>query len=166
MKKPKKRQIRVVRAPGSDRTRLFLYLFLNYLQRIELLRNEMYGSDLELAIISDSIAMAAIEPFMRNPDLDERFLSLKTVVGVEGQRGVNALSISEAAGLPRETTRRKIKKLIEMGMITETSEGEYIFTPGFAQQPQIYALIEQALTDTVQFFNASLEKSFVVVEGE
>jgi predicted transcriptional regulator len=164
MKNRKNPRIRVVRAPGSDRTRLFLYLFLNYLQRIELLRNKIYGSDLELAIISDSIAMAAIEPFMRNPDLDERFLTLKTVVGAEGQRGVNALSIAEATGLPRETTRRKIKKLVEMGIISETSEGEYIFTPGFAQQSEIYALIEQALTDTVQFFNASLEKSFVVAE--
>jgi predicted transcriptional regulator len=86
------------------------------------------------------------------------------VVGAAGQQGVNALSIAESTGLPRETTRRKIKKLIAMGMITETSKGEYIFTPGFAQQLKIYALIEKGLTDTVQFFNASLEKSFVIPE--
>lgn len=40
----------------------------------------------------------------------------------------NAFSISESTGIPRETVRRKISKLLERGWITKGSRGEVALT--------------------------------------
>lgn len=51
--------------------------------------------------------------------------------GVERRRYLeptNAFSISEATGIPRETVRRKIFKLVEKGWVVKGSRGELLIT--------------------------------------
>ena len=40
----------------------------------------------------------------------------------------NALSISEVTGIPRETVRRKLAKLVDLGWIQKTPEDMYVIT--------------------------------------
>lgn len=161
-----KRSAGSLRLASGDKTRLFVYHFYTYLLRIERLRRQLHGNDLDMAVVSDAIAVATIEPLMRGTDLPDDLLSLRTTIGMEKQRGVNALSIAQATGVARETTRRKIKELVERGVVAETSEGEYVIKPGFAQQEHVLELLDQAMTETVHFLNACLDKSVMVLQRD
>jgi hypothetical protein len=153
----RKRRGRIVLPEGPDQLRLFFYLFFNFIQRLDKARREAYAGDIELATISEAIALAAIEPLMRDPGFREQFRSIEKVVGVAPQRGVNALSVAFATGIPRETTRRKVKKLIALGAISQVGPGEYIMRPGFLQQPSLQEPFAQLMADTVRFINDSLD---------
>lgn len=48
-------------------------------------------------------------------------------------RPCNALSISEATGIPRETVRRKIDMLIKKGWVYKNEKGHIYLTPEVAQ---------------------------------
>ena len=111
-----------------------------------------------MACIAEAIALSAIEARMRDPEFRDQYRAVTKVAGVEAQRGVNALSVSQATGIPRETTRRKIKKLIELGAILEVRRGEYVMKPGFLQQDLVMARLMQALVDTTRFINDSLDQ--------
>jgi hypothetical protein len=150
---------RVRRATGTaDRSRVFVYLLSTYLQRIDRERRSIYGGDLELASICEAIALAAVEPLMRDPAWRERYAGLDKVVGAQGQRAINALSVAETTGIPRETARRKIKKLVALGVITQVRRGEYIMTPGFLQQAAHPQRLDQVLADTIQLINDGLDQ--------
>ena len=78
----------------------------------------IYGNeDLDLVSISllTEIAQHNLEPFARvghvafPRDADEMKL----------MQGCNAFSLSQATGLPRETARRKIKQLVELGWVEQ-----------------------------------------------
>ena len=151
--------MRVVRSPeGPDQFRLYSYLMFTLIQRIDRLRREVYAGDLDLASISEAIALSAIEARMRDPQFRDAYRSVAKQAGVAAQRGVNALSVAAATGIPRETVRRKIKKLIELGAIVEVKRGEYVMKPGFLQQDSVQERLGQALVDTTRFINDSLDQ--------
>jgi hypothetical protein len=91
---------------------LCLSLFFHRYLRI------IYGNeDLDLVSITllNEIAQHNLEPFVRGGrvafpgDADEMRL----------MQGCNAFSLSQATGVPRETTRRKIKQLVELGWVEQ-----------------------------------------------
>jgi hypothetical protein len=91
---------------------LCLSLFFHRYLRI------VYGNeDLDLVSISllTEIAQHNLEPFARGGhlafprDADEMKL----------MQGCNAFSLSQATGVPRETARRKIKQLVELGWVEQ-----------------------------------------------
>jgi hypothetical protein len=51
--------------------------------------------------------------------------------GTQQTGGINALSISEITGIPRETARRKLQALITMGCVVRDANGLYQVDPGF-----------------------------------
>jgi hypothetical protein len=162
-----KRKRRVVRSPeGPEQFRLFCYLMFTLVQRIDRLRREVYAGDLDLASISEAIALQAVEARMRDPEFRDAYRSVSKMVGIEGQRAANALSISQATGIPRETTRRKIKKLIELGALVEVRRGEYVMKPGFLQQDLVVSRLTQALVDTTSFINQSLDQGLFLLDEE
>ncbi|MFM8657593.1 MAG: hypothetical protein ACKOD5_10755 [Chthoniobacterales bacterium] len=88
----------------------------------------IYGTkDLDLISISllNEIAAHNLEPFVRGNEL--RFP--KNEEEMKLMRGCNAFSLSEATGVPRETARRKIKQLLELGWIEKHNrKGLFITT--------------------------------------
>ena len=98
---------------------------------------------------------------MRDAAFRDKFSDLRSVIGIQGQHPVNALSIAEATGIPRETVRRKLKVLLEKGAIVEQSRGLYVIKPGFAQRPEHIAVIEEGMRDAIQFLNDCLRFGLV-----
>ena len=138
-------------------SRVFAYLLVTFLARADQLRRKHFEDDIDLAVIAEAVSMAAIDPQMRDPAFVREFRSIESVVGVERQRGVNALSIAAATGIPRETTRRKIKRLLAMGVLAETGRGKYVLKPGYIQSPAMRAMFEELSRATVRFVNDSLD---------
>ncbi|MBP9714485.1 MAG: hypothetical protein KBD60_12485 [Sterolibacterium sp.] len=62
-------------------------------------------------------------------------------------RPCNALSISDATGIPRETVRRKVNALIQRGWVSQNERGHLYLTPEAAQHFQrfLFPLIEELL---------------------
>ncbi len=146
---------------GFENSRLMAYVVGHYLHRVERIRRDVYLGDLDLARVSEVIGMAGVEPGMRDAVFRAKYASFDSVVGVEGQRAVNATSIASALGMSRETVRRKLKQLLKLGFIVEKGRARYVLTPGVLQAPDRQAAFAHGIQQTVQLMNDCLEHGVV-----
>lgn len=96
---------------------------------------EEFERDILLPILLGEIALHNIGAFEhRNPGLPNHDPAAAGTEPFEGQghvppmRPCNAYSISAATGLPRETVRRKIGRLVELGWIHKQRNGHLYLT--------------------------------------
>jgi hypothetical protein len=73
----------------------------------------------------------------------------------------NALSISQSTGIPRETVRRKIAKLVEMGWMEQNTKGEITITRAVCLKfaPEFNAEMTEALLHASDGIREFLEKT-------
>ena len=152
---------RLVLAESAANSRLFIFMIGNFLHRIERERRGLYGGDLDLALVAEMIGTAAIEPGMRDAAFREQHGTFESIIGVEGQRAVNATSIASASGIPRDTVRRKLKRLLELGIIVEKGRARYVIKPGVVQRPEQQAAFTRGIQQTVLFMNECLEHGVI-----
>ena len=146
---------------GRDDSRPFIHLLMTFLHRTDQDRRGLYSGDLDLAAVGETVGLAAIEPESRKAEFREKFGNFETRIGIEGQRPINAVTISQATGIPRETVRRKLKLLLERGVIVEKTRGAYVMKPGFIQQPEILDIVDRGMRDTLQFMNDCVKLGLV-----
>jgi len=108
---------RIGRHKLEEKSRIFIINFTRFFQKICRLQNELFDRDINLAIVAGAITVANIEARMRERDFRDQYSNVNAVIGTHLQRGCNALSVAEATRLPRETVRRRINRLIEMGIL-------------------------------------------------
>jgi hypothetical protein len=144
-----------------DDTRLFLHMVLNLMHHMDEGRRLLYDNDLDMARVAAAVATQSAGISLRLSEFREKFRDVRNLIGVEGQRGTNALSISQYTGIPRETVRRKLKRLIEFGAVIEKSRGTYVMKPGFAQQPASIARYKESMRFTLQFMNDCLAMGLI-----
>ena len=94
--------------------------YLRHLLRIY----KQFDGDMELCIVLGEIAHYSAG--MVFPDKGSREMAPSEVQGL--LRGCNAHSISLSSGVPRETVRRKIKKLVDMGYVEITDKNQILIT--------------------------------------
>jgi hypothetical protein len=111
--------------------------------------------DLDLAMILIAVVAITGERLTRAP-LDEelRGLEAELPAGVRGE--CNISSIAAAAGLNRETARRKVNLLIEAGFLSRSESGEISFSPDVRQREQTEKLLRKQLEAVVRFANEML----------
>jgi hypothetical protein len=154
-------QGRITLEEGEAVSRLFVTTLVNYLSRLEREKRALYGSDLDLASVFEAVAIGAIEPALRDPGFRSAHERFASVVGIEGQRGINAMSIAAATGIPRETVRRKLHRLADQGYILEKQRGHFVVTPGRVQSADYQAAFARGIRETVRFMNECLEQGLV-----
>lgn len=142
-------------------SRLIAFLAGNFLHRIERARCEICFGDLDLARIAEAIGLIGVEPGMRDAAFRERFRSFRSIIGINGQRAVNATSIAAATGIPRETVRRKLKRLVTLGYIVEKGRACYVLAPGMLQDPDRQAVFERGFNQMALFMNDLLEQGLL-----
>lgn len=152
---------RLVAKGAPESSRLLVYLIGNLLHRLELERRQVYFGDLDLARVAEIIGMAGVEPGMRDEGFRDTHRSFDSVVGVQAQRAVNASSIAQATGIPRETVRRKLKMLLEHGLIVEKGRARYVLQPGMLQAPERQAAFASGIGRTLQFMNDCVEQGLI-----
>ncbi len=152
---------RLALVEGRTNSRLFAYLVGNYLHRIERERRGLYFGDLDLAVVAEMIGTAGVEPGMRDAAYRQKHKDFERPIPVEEQRAVNASSLAVAAGLPRETVRRKIRKLLELGILVEKEPARYVLRPGVLLEPERQAAFARSIEQTVRFMNELLENGLV-----
>ncbi|MBI2738792.1 MAG: hypothetical protein HYX38_19865 [Rhodospirillales bacterium] len=152
---------RLALVDGKANSRMFVYLVGNYLHRIERERRGLYFGDLDLAVIAEMIGTAGVEPGMRDAAYRKKHRDFERAIPVDEQRAVNASSLAVAAGIPRETVRRKIRKLLELGFIVEKEPARYVLKPGVLLEPERQAAFARGIEQTVRFVNELLENGVV-----
>ena len=99
--------------------------------------------DAEAAAICLAIVATVAERLLR-VDLDVDLKSLSRSMPTEALTGCNISSIAVATGLNRETTRRKVDRLIAEGMVVR-DRGTILLAPGFTQQEIASSIVHEQL---------------------
>jgi hypothetical protein len=154
---------RIKHQQREETSRLFAIAFGRFFQRVCALQRALSEGDIDLAIIAGAVGIVTTEGNMRDPVFRRAFANIATIVG-DRQRGCNALSIAEATGLPRETVRRKMKRLVEMGILVRRGVGDYVWQPGVLQSPTYRRMLDDVATETVRLLNDCLEQGIFNLE--
>jgi len=164
MTKPTKpKPLRVAYQKRDETSRLFAIAFGQFFQRVCRLQMAHADGDIDLAIIAGAAALVGTDSMMRDPATRREYADLNKVVG-DRQRGCNALSIAEATGLPRETVRRKMNRLVEMGILVRRGVGDYIWQPGVLQSPPYRQMLDDIATAAARLANDCLEQDIFTLE--
>lgn len=76
--------------------------------------------------------------------------------GTVGLRPCNAYSIASAINLPRETVRRKVARLIELGWVRKNRNG-HLYITAAAHQQFVPLLLEHSLPEVLELAAASAD---------
>jgi len=150
-------RVRVARHRYDDNSRIFVAAFLRFFQRVCRLHMDLFDGDVGLVVVAGAVALANLEARMRDPAFRKAFSSIDTEIGIDQQRGCNALSVAESTGLPRETVRRKINQLIKMGILARRGSGDYVVQPGILQSGPFAALFRDLADETTRLVNECLD---------
>ena len=85
---------------------------------------QAYDGDLTLCLVLGEIASRNTERFYD----ERRGYQPSSFNGPRQYLPCNALSISDVTGIPRETVRRKLAKLVDLGWIEKTPDDMYVIT--------------------------------------
>ncbi len=127
-----------------------------------------FDGDVLLNIVIGEIGTRNLGQFYEASHNSENFESRLDDVNEHQRvlRPCNALSISDATGIPRETVRRKVNALIQRGWVSQNERGHLYLTPEAAQHFQgfLFPLIEELLP-AVRDLAEVLEQPTLLSEG-
>jgi hypothetical protein len=159
----KKRLVPSNRAKLDEKSRLFAYEFGVLLCELMPRFQSVFHSDFAKVLIVHAVGVANISRLMSRPDGAD-FETLSVLVPPELQVPVNALSIAESTGIPRETVRRKIKEMIADGILAEDERGGYRVKPGMLQDESVLELHYQHLLTLTTLVNRCVEAGLIRIE--
>lgn len=119
-------------SPSKVPPNMRAYAFANVELMLDLIYAARVGPklDLESMFIYLTVSEATMRPLMLDPSTPPEVLEL--VEPPEEFRGsITRLLAADRIGLPRETVRRKIQKMIDDGLLAEDAEGRIRTTRNF-----------------------------------
>jgi|WetSurMetagenome_2_1015567.scaffolds.fasta_scaffold468845_2 hypothetical protein len=109
--------------PAADHLRVTTRLSIDYLLRTLQLIQSYTGLDYLTCLLLLAIISANTAGFDQNLEYQARYAHQDDLPPLEARRPVSILSLSNAFGLPYETTRRHVNHLVESGIATKTRKG-------------------------------------------
>ena len=103
--------------------------------------SEVFDHDYEAAILFLTISVRNGDKAMNDPKLREMYASYRETIPAEHALFVSRMALARATGLPRETVRRKVAKLIARGWVEEHPEGLRA-RPDLNRDPRYIATLE------------------------
>jgi hypothetical protein len=91
------------------------HLGRHFLEEVHLL-SDRHQLDPAMVLIAQTVAVGTIERGMPRP-------GTRPAAGKPGVRPMSRRAIALATGLPRETVRRRLRRLVELGLLKETAGG-------------------------------------------
>jgi DNA-binding transcriptional ArsR family regulator len=109
--------------------------------------------DLECAMILVSVIAILGERLTRGNELEEELKDLRNPFPVERLPKCNVSSIAAATGMNRETTRRKVNQLVDLGLLERAKDGSVMFKPPILQLESTRELMRAQLDAVVRTAN-------------
>ena len=110
------------RAPTPN-ARLIAYHVAEYILRSAETISQAFEHDYETAILFMAISNRNAQFAMEDPELRQRYASYSDPIPTEIATPISRMALARSTGLPRETVRRKVGKLIKKGWVIETKDG-------------------------------------------
>ena len=120
---------------------------------VELWRRGVH--DVQNAMIIVAVIAITSEKLLR-VDLPPEQRALENYLPLGELQRCNVASVAAATGLNRETARRRVEALIEVGSLIKTADGEIALPPERVQQPAALALVRKQLEAVTRFVNDAL----------
>jgi len=134
--------------------RLIAYFIAEFLIRTALPVAHAFGDDYEEALIFLVITSQNIQNLMLNQGTRKQYASYNQDIPENLIRPVSRMALARSTGLPRETVRRKVIKLMERGYVIETPRG--LIAPPTLRQTPLYV-------ETLSVQEANLRRLFSMV---
>jgi len=93
-----------------------------------------------------TVGVANVQKLMRERQIPEGFAATE-VLPREWVVPISRNAIASATGLPRETVRRQVEKLIERGLLIEDPRGGVTQPVGFIEQYQLVPMLEPMMAE-------------------
>lgn len=161
----KKRLIPASRDKLDEKSRVFAYEFGILLCELLPRYQAVFQSDFAKVLIVHAIGIASVSRLMSRPDAAD-YDGLGKQVPADLQVPVNALSIAESTGIPRETVRRKIKEMIADDILVEDPRGGYRVKPGKLQEKAALDIYYQHLLTLTTLLNRCVEAGIITIEDQ
>ncbi len=110
-------------ARGAPNARLIAYHVAEFILRSAEGVSKAFDHDYEAAILFMAIGQRNGQMAMEDPELRVRYASYDDPIPTELATPISRMALARSTGLPRETVRRKVGKLIEKGWVIETKDG-------------------------------------------
>jgi len=133
-------------------TRLELYFSTRFITRTlrrfaQLLDND-YDTLMVFLVVAESCLQAIIPLGGSTADIESLEKGYEDSISL----GLSALNIGEATGIPRETVRRKVKTLTDLGLLATAERSRHIYVPLRALlEPEMLEVIRSVVGDASQF---------------
>ncbi len=122
---PKTEQVTVHPVAAADAAlgRIVARLSVEYVLRSTKLLSELTGGDLMAGLVLHVIISGNVNHIDNDPKTFGRYASLDDVAPDEARRPISVLAVAGSLGLPYETTRRCVSKLIKDGLVIRVKGG-------------------------------------------
>ncbi len=104
-----------------------------------------FAHDYEVVILFLAVLTRTGQNVMSDPKLRERFASYAVPIPDEYSTPVSRLALSRSTGLPRETVRRKVARMIEQGFLIEDTRGGLRVPSVLTEDENLLATMEPQL---------------------
>ena len=118
--------------------------------------------DPESAVIVLATAAITMEKFTRS-GFDEDLWNIRTAMPPEQLTKCNVSSIAAAIGSNRETVRRKVKRLLELGVVLRDGEGSLRLSPGYTLSVPTSEMLRAQLEVLAQTGNGLLREEILQI---
>jgi hypothetical protein len=119
---------------------------------------KMADGDLHKALVFSAIVSANVQHIGHTSPEGHEYSGLHNAVPDEERRPVSTHALAQSLGLPYETTRRNVNKLIEAGACVRVPGQGLVITTSYLMSPQNIGNMIQCLT-ALQWFLGSLRRA-------
>ncbi len=146
--------------------RLELYFSIRHMLRAMRQFSELFEHDYDLVMIFLSVAEAGLQAVFHHAAVNAQEIDIEATYEALGAAGLSIMSIGESTSIPRETVRRKVRRLVDMGYLDIRDKDKSIYLPPAAiNNPKILEILTYhvkdvgALVKTISFYSRDHHES-------
>jgi CRP-like cAMP-binding protein len=110
-------------------TRLELYFSVRHTARTMRLFAEVMDYDYDCVVIFLSVAEVCFQAVFHLAPIEPGPKDIERLYSQVASSGLSIMTIAEITGIPRETARRKVKKLVDDGYLSISDQTKNIYLP-------------------------------------
>lgn len=151
----------ILAKPGS---RIFAYFTAEFMLRAAASIAVAFDHDYESAILFLSVTTQNSQNVMLKRDTRQRYASLGTPIEPELMTPVSRSALARSTGLPRETVRRKVARMMERGLIVDTPRG--LIVPRHVTDNPLYAEVLRPQVESLRRLITMVGDQLDSIDGE
>jgi hypothetical protein len=141
-------------------TRLELYFSMRHTLRTMRQFAEVFEHDYDLAMIFLTVVEVGLQAIFHLAAVNAQTVDIDAIYKELSATGLSVMSIGESTGIPRETVRRKVRRLVDLGYLAIREKDKAIYVPASTiTEPRMLEILTLhvaevgALVRTIRFYS-------------